>query len=86
METASWVLLIVVSSFMTIFLIVLIVAGIQFIKILKQVRRISERAEDISVSVENAANTFERAASPFAVIKLIGKIVDQASKANRRRR
>jgi sensor histidine kinase YesM len=86
METASWVLLIVVSSALTLFLIVLIVAIVYFIGILKQVKRITAQAESAVDSLEAAASTIQKTASPLAVLKLIGNIVNQASKINRKRK
>ena len=85
MDTASQVLLIIVSTVLSIFLIVSIIALVYTIKILKQVRRITFRAENVAESVEAAANTFEKAASPVAVLKIIGNIVDQASKMRKRK-
>jgi ABC-type multidrug transport system fused ATPase/permease subunit len=85
METASWVLLIVVSSALTIFLIVLIVAISYFIGILKQVKRITTQAESAVDSLESAATNFRDSASPLAVLKLIGNIVNQASKMSRKK-
>ncbi|HET7827463.1 MAG TPA: hypothetical protein VFK97_01175, partial [Candidatus Saccharimonadales bacterium] len=76
---------IVVSSILGVFLIGLIVAIVYVIKVLKQLRRITERAEDVSASVAAAATSFERAASPLAIIKLLGSIVEQTSKIRRRR-
>ncbi len=70
---------------MAVFLIVLIVALVFVVKILKQVRRLTERAENVAGSVEDAASTFKRAASPLAVIKLIGSIVGQAEKMRKRK-
>jgi hypothetical protein len=84
METASLVLLIVVSSALTIFLIVMIVAVSYFIGILKQVKRIAIQAESAVDSIESAAATFQRSASPLAVLKIIGNIVNQASKFNKK--
>jgi uncharacterized protein YoxC len=86
METASLVLLIVVSSALTIFLIVLIVAGIYFINVLKQVKKITAQAESAVDSIEAAAAAVQRSTSPLAVLKLIGNIVSQASKLNNKRR
>jgi ABC-type multidrug transport system fused ATPase/permease subunit len=85
METASLVLLIVVSSALTVFLIVSIVAISYFIGVLKQVKRIATQAESAVDSIESAAATFQRSASPLAVLKLIGNIVNQASKFNKKR-
>jgi hypothetical protein len=86
METASWVLLIVVSSALTLFLIVLIVAMVYLIGVLKQVKRITTQAESAVDSIEAAAASVQRAASPLAVLKLVGNIVSQASKMNKRRK
>jgi uncharacterized protein YoxC len=86
METASLVLLIVVSSALTLFLIALIVAIVYFIGVLKQVKRITTQAESAVDSIEAAAASIQRTASPLAVIKLIGNIVSQASKLNNKRR
>jgi uncharacterized protein YoxC len=85
MDTAAEVLLIVVSSALTIFLIAFIVAIIYFIGILKQVKKITMQAEIAVDSIESAANTLKNTASPLAVIKLIGNIVNQASKMNKRK-
>lgn len=86
METASWVLLIVVSSALTLFLIVLVVALVYTIGILKQVKRITAQAESAVDSIEAAAAAVQRTASPLAVLKLVGNIVSQASKFNRKRK
>jgi ABC-type multidrug transport system fused ATPase/permease subunit len=86
METASLVLLIVVSSALTVFLIVLIVAGVYFINVLKQVKKITAQAENAVDSIEAAAAAVQRSTSPLAVLKLIGNIVSQASKMNNKRR
>lgn len=86
METASWVLLIVVSSALTLFLIVLVVALVYTIGILKQVKRITTQAESAVDSIEAAAAAVQRTASPLAVLKLVGNIVSQASKFNRKRK
>jgi hypothetical protein len=85
MDTAAEALLIVVSSALTIFLIVLIVAIIYLIGVLKQVKRITTQAESAVDSVQSAASAFERSASPLAVLKLVGKIVNEASKFNKKR-
>jgi len=85
MNTASEVLVIIVSSVLAIFLVVLIVAVIFVIKILKQVHRLTDRAENVAGSFEAAASTFERAASPLAILKIVGGIVEQASKIRKRK-
>lgn len=85
MEDAALVLVIIVSSVLAVFLIVLIVAIVYFVGILKQVKRITQRAEDVAETMESAANIFQRTASPLAVLKIIGDIVDKASKIRKRK-
>ena len=78
--------MIIVSSVLAIFLLVLIWALVYMVKILKQTRRVMERAENVADSVEAATAAFERAASPLAVLKIIGNIVDQTSKYRKGKR
>jgi predicted PurR-regulated permease PerM len=85
MNTAAEVLLIIVSSVLAIFLLVAIIASVWVIKLLKQVRNITARAENVADSVEAAAAAFERTASPLAILKVIGNIVDQASRMRKRK-
>jgi sensor histidine kinase YesM len=85
MDSAAETLLIIVSSVLSVFLVVLIIAGIYFIKLLKQIRRLSDRAENVAESVESAAGAFEKAASPLAVLKIIGNIVEQTSRIRKRK-
>jgi len=85
MDTAAEILVIIVSSVLAIFLLVLIVIAIYTVKILKQVRRITDRAENVAGSVEAAASAFERTASPLAMLKIISGIVKTANKARSRK-
>jgi heme/copper-type cytochrome/quinol oxidase subunit 2 len=85
MNTASEVLLIIVSAILAIFLLVLIAAVIYVVKILRQVKRITERAESVAGSVEAAASVFGRTATPLAILKIIGKIMGQANKTRKRK-
>lgn len=85
MDTAAEVLLIIVSSVLSVFLIVAVVAFIYVISVLRQVKRITQRAENVADSVESAAHVFERTASPLAVLKIIADIVDKATKMRKRK-
>jgi predicted PurR-regulated permease PerM len=86
MNTASEVLLIIVSSILTIFLLVLIVGLVYMVKVLRQVKRITSRAENVADSMEAAAAAFERTASPIAILKIIGNIVEQTTRIRKRKR
>jgi hypothetical protein len=85
MDTASEALLIIVSTTLTVLLILLIIALVYTIKILKQVRRIADKAETVVDSVESAANTFQRAAAPTAILNLVSNIVDKATQSRKRK-
>lgn len=80
MDTASQVLLIIVSSVLVIFLIILGIAGILFVRILNHVKKITQQAANVADSVESAANAFEKAAGPMAVLKLIANIINTAQR------
>lgn len=85
MNDTAVVTLIVVSAALTVFLILFCVALGYVISILKQVKRITERAENVADTVESAAAAFERASSPLAMLKLVGNIVEHAAKFKRRK-
>ncbi len=85
MNTASEILVIIVSSVLAIFLIVLIIVLIQASKLIKQVKRVTVRAENVADSMEAAASAFERTASPIAIIKIIGNIIDQTTRSRKRK-
>jgi len=85
MDTAAEVLLIVVSSVLSIFLIVGIVALVYVVKILKQIKLITDRAENVAESMESAPDTFKKTATPIAILKLVGNIVDQASRVRKKK-
>jgi uncharacterized protein YoxC len=85
MDTAAEVLLIIVSSVLSVFLVILIIVGIWFVKVLKQTKKVMEHAENVAGSVEQAAAAIERTATPLSVIKLIGGIIGATSRAKKRK-
>lgn len=80
MDTATQILVIITSSVLVVFLVISIIALVYFIKLIKQLRRVAEHAENVVDTVEAAATTMHKAASPLAFLKLISNIVDQASR------
>jgi len=85
MNTAAEVLLIIVSSVLAVFLIVAIIAMVYVIKIGKQVKHITEHAENVAESMESAANTFKKTATPLAFLKIVGSIVEGATRSRKRK-
>jgi uncharacterized protein YoxC len=62
MDTAAEVLVIIVSTVLAIFLIVLIIVLLQANKLIKQVKRVTERAENVADSMEAAASAIAQKA------------------------
>lgn len=75
MDTAAEILLIVVSSVLSVFLILLCVGAIYFIRVLKRVNQMADRAEHMASSVENAAEAVKNSAAVMPLIRLIAKVV-----------
>lgn len=76
MDNASEVLLIVVSSALTIFLIVAIIATVYLIKIFKNINHITEKAEKLADQAEAVGEFFQKSAGSLAVGKLVANIVN----------
>ena len=68
METAANVLLIIVSAILAVFLLLLSITLIFFIKFLR-------KADDVANSVESAAAAFRRSATAMPWIKLITNVI-----------
>lgn len=84
MNSAEHILVIVLSSFLAIFLLLGIIVLAFTVKILKQLRHITERAELIADRAEAVSSLVGKAAGPMAIVKLVAGIVEsvrgQASK------
>jgi len=85
MNTASEILVIIVSVALAIFLTVLVVALLYTIKIMKQIKQITEHAENVAGSMESAAEAFKKTATPLAVLKLVGNIMEHAGRMRRKK-
>jgi hypothetical protein len=68
METAAQVLLIIVSSVLSVFLILLSITLIFFIKFLR-------KADDVADSVEAAATAFKRSAAAMPFVRLLTNLM-----------
>lgn len=85
MNDTAVITLVVVSTALTIFLILFSMVLFNIVQVLRQVRRIVEKAENVAISVESAASAFEKTASPLAALKVIGSIVENVSKIKHRK-
>lgn len=74
MDTASQILLIIVSSVLTIFLIVGIVLLVAVIRLIKGVRRVADKAESLVTSAEAATEMLRKTAGPIALGRFLSNI------------
>ena len=75
METAAQTLLIVVSSILSVFLIILCVGTIYVIRVVKRLNQMADRAEHVASSVESAAEAVKNTAAAMPLVRLIAKVV-----------
>jgi len=73
------VLVIVLSITLAILLIVSIILVVGLIKLVKQLRVISQKAEEIVDDVEAVSGFFRKSAAPVAITSLISNIVSKVS-------
>lgn len=85
MDTATQVLVIIVSAVLAVFLIFAIVATVYIIKIVKRIKQITDHAENVAESMESAASAFRRTATPLAFLKLLSGIIENATRVGKRK-
>ena len=85
MSTTELVFFIILSVSAAIMFLVFAIAIVYIVSILRQARRLINRAEDVADSVEAAAASFERISSPLNAVKMIYKIIDRATRTGRRK-
>jgi len=79
METAAYLLLIIVSATLSVFLIAAIIALVRVNQILGDMRRIAAKAEKIADKAEAVGEFFQKTAGPAAVAKLVSNVVESFS-------
>jgi predicted PurR-regulated permease PerM len=88
METTStWfaVLVIILSVFLLLALILGVILLVKILKIVKQIKHITERAEQVADRAEHISAFFERTSTPVALIKLISNINETLQKKVKRK-
>lgn len=86
MENAETILVIVLASFLALFLLLAIVATIKIIQVLNYMKRIGERAEAIADKAETAANFFSKAAGPAMIGNLLANLADAVTKKTKKKK
>ena len=76
MDTAQEILVIVLSSFLALFLLLNIVALIFIIKIVQSVKRITEKAENLADKAEEIGDFVKHASGPIVIGRALAVISD----------
>jgi len=76
MDNAEEILVIILSTFLAIFIGLAIVLTINLMKLTKKLRSIAEHAEAAATNVEAASTMFKNAAGPLAAGKFIMNMAD----------
>lgn len=80
MENAESILVIIVSSVLTVFLIVAIVLLGLVIKLVQQLKRIADKTENAVEAVEHAGELFKNTSGPLALFKLVRNMMNRNKK------
>jgi type II secretory pathway pseudopilin PulG len=83
MGQAETILVIITSSLLSLLLIIGIVLAIFIIKVVKSIRRIADRAEDLIDSAESVTDAFKNASGPLALLKTVQNIVSLVNEHKR---
>jgi hypothetical protein len=83
MNTAFDVLVIVLSSLLGIFLIIAITTAVLVLKLVKSVRQVVQKGEQLVDSAEALGDVFKRNAGAVGVLKLVMRFVSAMNKAKK---
>jgi hypothetical protein len=84
MNTTDQVLLIVVGALLSVFLLLCIAVMAGVLKLIKVLREMVAKAEEVVDSVESAAEVLRDTGGPLAMFKLIRNIMKATQKGKRR--
>jgi hypothetical protein len=86
MDEATEILVIITSSVLILFLLLGILAAIQFLLLLKKVKKLVQKAENVTVTVEVIGDTFRKASTTVGIGSIISNIANSFSKASNSKR
>lgn len=81
---AAQILVIVLASFLAVFLLLAIIAVVKIIQVLNHLKSISEKAERIASTAESVGEFFKYTAGPAALGKLLSNIADAVLKKRKK--
>jgi uncharacterized protein YoxC len=84
MSTAAEILVIIVSSVLSVFLIIAITLAIYLIKLTAEIRRLAKSAQSTVSHIDSAVNGISKITSPIFVGQLVGKYVKKFTKKGKK--
>ena len=75
MDQAAEILVIIVSSVLSIFLIVAIILGIYLIKLTSEIRRLAKTAQNTVSHIDNAVVGVSKLTSPLFVAEMVNRYI-----------
>lgn len=79
------ILVIITSSVLVVFLLLAIAVVIQLMLILRKIKRLAAKAENVAEAVESATDAFHSTITPIRIGRILGNFAKQFSKAKERR-
>lgn len=77
-------LVIILSAMLAVFLLLSIIILIWLVQIIRQIKRITDHAENAMDKAEEMADFFKKTATPIAILKLIANVSDAMQKTSER--
>ncbi len=84
--TSESILVIILSILLAVFLTLSIVIAVTIIKLLKHIKNITEKAENIADKAEAVTSFFQHTTGPVAISKLISNIFNAYRENNERKK
>lgn len=84
MSTAAEILVIIVSSVLSIFLVIAIILAIYLIKLTAEIRRLAKTAQNTVGHIDSAVTSVSKLASPIFVAELVGKYIKKFTKKGKK--
>ncbi len=84
METSQEILVVILATALAVLLVISIVIAILAYKVLKAIRRITEKAEHIVESAEHVGEAFSNATGSLALFKVIRNVTSLVTKASKK--
>lgn len=80
MNTTEQIILIILSTFLALFLLLAIMALVSVMKLIRTIREIAEKAERVINSAESVADLFKKASGPVTILNFVRGVANTVAK------